>query len=377
MENDGTNKIEEFSICDSCLGSNKYVKMIKQSNGSECKSCTRPFTVYRWNSDKASNKSKKTIICMTCARSKNCCQTCMMDIHYNIPIEIRDTALRMAGIERAPLTISKNREVKAIMADKQEESFKTQDTPHDQQELAREILSKLSAKLNDSANTISFKKASKNPKNSDNILKNSDIKSTDISKILSKLPFGGLLDPQLHPNMTTLFMFGIAPELPQYVIVDYLNTFGKVKTFTLVHKARCAFVTFVTREGAVALAESILNNGLNHNKSTAGLVIFDKKYPVRVSWGIPKSLGTTNDEHHKLNLVVAKVMKQLAEKDREVDDNKLKQNKSSKKSTSTPASSSSTTKSTKTTKKSKTAPKNTQVQTSQPSYLAAKSDFEL
>ena len=36
---------------------------------------------------------KKTEICQTCAKLKNVCQTCLLDLHYNLPVQVRDTAL--------------------------------------------------------------------------------------------------------------------------------------------------------------------------------------------------------------------------------------------------------------------------------------------
>ena len=105
-----------FSICAKCLGDESQIKMIKQVNGDECRQCTRPYTIYRWGNRKQGNK---TIICITCARARHCCQSCLLDITYGIPTDLRDTALEMAGLE--PLTKSANptnREVKAIMADK-------------------------------------------------------------------------------------------------------------------------------------------------------------------------------------------------------------------------------------------------------------------
>ena len=58
----------EFPIlCQTCLGDNPYLRMIKEKYGKECKICTRPFTIFRWNPG-AKMRFKKTEICQTCAK---------------------------------------------------------------------------------------------------------------------------------------------------------------------------------------------------------------------------------------------------------------------------------------------------------------------
>ena len=43
----------EFPIlCETCLGKNPYIRMIKADYDSECKICKRPFTVFSWKPDK-------------------------------------------------------------------------------------------------------------------------------------------------------------------------------------------------------------------------------------------------------------------------------------------------------------------------------------
>jgi hypothetical protein len=46
-----------------------------------CKICERPFTVFRWQPG-ARARYKKTQLCQTCAKSKNACQTCVLDLVY-------------------------------------------------------------------------------------------------------------------------------------------------------------------------------------------------------------------------------------------------------------------------------------------------------
>lgn len=54
--------------------------------------CQRPFTIFKWCPG-AKMRYKKTEICQTCSKLKNVCQTCLLDLEYGLPIEVRDKAL--------------------------------------------------------------------------------------------------------------------------------------------------------------------------------------------------------------------------------------------------------------------------------------------
>lgn len=64
----------------------------KQEFGRSCGTCARPFTVFRWNPGSGA-RYKATVICQTCAKVKNVCQTCLLDLEYGLPTQVRDTAL--------------------------------------------------------------------------------------------------------------------------------------------------------------------------------------------------------------------------------------------------------------------------------------------
>ncbi|KZT40836.1 hypothetical protein SISSUDRAFT_1059890 [Sistotremastrum suecicum HHB10207 ss-3] len=83
-------------LCETCLGDNAFIRMSKQEFARECGTCARPFTVFRWNPGQSSgSRFKQTVICQTCAKIKNVCQTCILDLEYHLPTQVRDTALAL------------------------------------------------------------------------------------------------------------------------------------------------------------------------------------------------------------------------------------------------------------------------------------------
>ncbi|KAJ1512377.1 hypothetical protein HMI54_005191 [Coelomomyces lativittatus] len=79
-------------ICQPCLGDNPYMRMTTQQNGQECKICTRPFTTHRWLPG-VGMRYRRTEICMSCAKIKNVCQTCLLDLEYGLTTQVRDTMM--------------------------------------------------------------------------------------------------------------------------------------------------------------------------------------------------------------------------------------------------------------------------------------------
>ena len=84
---------EEFPIlCETCLGENPYLRMTRERMAKPCKICDRPMTVFRWRPGPRA-RFKKTEICGTCAKLKNVCQTCILDLQFGLPVQVRDEAL--------------------------------------------------------------------------------------------------------------------------------------------------------------------------------------------------------------------------------------------------------------------------------------------
>ena len=80
-------------LCEKCLGNSPFLRMIKNNFQNECKICKRHFTVFTWKPD-SNSRNKKTEICPTCAKLKNVCQTCLFDLQFGLPVELRDKFLK-------------------------------------------------------------------------------------------------------------------------------------------------------------------------------------------------------------------------------------------------------------------------------------------
>lgn len=94
---------EEFPIlCETCLGNNPYVRMIRVPYGKGCKSCGRPFTNFRWKAG-TDARYKSTQVCQMCAKTKNVCQCCVLDLTYGLPTQVRDTFLARQQVLTMPI----------------------------------------------------------------------------------------------------------------------------------------------------------------------------------------------------------------------------------------------------------------------------------
>ena len=72
-------------LCEGCLGDTPYVRMQKMTLAGQCKMCDRPFTVFKWRPGRGEGY-RKTEVCQVCAKVKNLCQTCILDLQFGKPL---------------------------------------------------------------------------------------------------------------------------------------------------------------------------------------------------------------------------------------------------------------------------------------------------
>ncbi|KAF2458045.1 hypothetical protein BDY21DRAFT_285455 [Lineolata rhizophorae] len=301
------------SVCERCLPDNPYVQMLKEDYGAECKICTRPFTIFRWKADRTS-RQKRTNICLTCARLKNCCQCCMLDLSFGLPIVVRDAALKM--VAPGPQSAI-NREYYAQVHEKEiEEGRGPMDAYEKTDEKARELLSRLARsepyykkqrRLEEAETSEGGQKALPAPESSSGPSHLPGPMRTRDTREFARLRGyrgarrgrggrGGRMGlpsieptpqdilPPTDPNITSLFITGVEDDLPEHEIRTFFTQHGQLRSIVCSHRAHCAFINYATRQGAEAAAEACQGKAII------------KGCPLRVQWGKPKPLDTMERE---------------------------------------------------------------------------------
>ena len=86
-------------VCESCLGTNPYVRMTRRDNAAICVISNRPCTVFRWSV--GPGKFRSTRVAYDVAAAKNICQVCMTDLAFGLPMAVRDAFLKSLGANAA------------------------------------------------------------------------------------------------------------------------------------------------------------------------------------------------------------------------------------------------------------------------------------
>lgn len=310
------------SVCENCLPENPYVRMLKEDYGAECKLCTRPFTVFSWPASRAHGRKKRTNICLTCARLKNCCQSCTLDLSFGLPIAVRDAALKMVApgptsdINREYFAQNNHEAIEKGLIGT-EEYEKTDDK-------ARELLQRLAQskpyfrkgrQVNEDGNPITGGGQigtggrmggsgtlgnvatgagvggpgpirTRDTKAARALGAGSERPMPGVRKVPAAIPPPGPKDwvPPADESITSLFVTGIEDDLPEYKIRDFFKSHGKIRSLVCSHMSHCAFINYDSRGAAEKAAAACQGRAV-----IAGC-------PLRVRWGQARPIGTMGRE---------------------------------------------------------------------------------
>lgn len=247
-------------ICEKCLGSgDDEVRMNQIPNGATCKICTLPYTLYHFKQDHRSADIIKTMICTNCAKQRNVCQCCMLDMTWHIPIQLRDQLISMVSGSKTVTEEAKNVMMKRFLAMK-EGSIGGAQVTSDQGQVD-EILNRLKEILenNKGLATGESLKANENKFNIVEVKNSETLNKVDVKGIWEKFPInetfpGEVIEDSEVPK--SYFIYNIDPSIPEWKITDTItNLLGaddwkKNNSLPIVvnHKARCGGIRILSPE---------------------------------------------------------------------------------------------------------------------------------
>lgn len=294
VNKEGWEKASFPVLCETCLGDNPYIRMQKEDYGVECKICVRPFTIFRWKAG-TNGRYKATVICQQCAKVKNVCQTCLFDLEFGLPVEVRDKYMEEQGQTKIALPASRvGRDYQLAEAQKQMEGG---DMPYGKV-AAHPMLQRLARmtpyyKRNEARICTFYVKGACNrgtdcpfrhelPQGGE--LANQRLRDRfhgENDPLAAKIMRRGNEDMTMMPpedkSITTLYVGGLETGVKEKDLRDKFYVYGEIRSIRVVPKQSCAFVTFVARESAEDAAA----------KTYRILQINGKK--VNVMWGRPQA----------------------------------------------------------------------------------------
>ncbi|SCV01647.1 LANO_0F12816g1_1 [Lachancea nothofagi CBS 11611] len=295
----------DFAICESCLSG--QTRLTRAPNGAECKICTLPFTVYHF---KASSKINRTLICHNCSKQRNICQCCMLDLQWQIPVELRDRVLSAVQGSQVTTQEAQNEMMKRFIALKNGDSYKlggasiTSDAASTAQ-----ILERIRGTLAQIELPGDKSKAAKP------IVAPNSASEVDISHLIKKLPLKNSLE-----TAQSFFLYNIDSSIPEWAIVEAVSEVVETSSWqdpvstsvVINHMARCGGIRFKTSELASKFVNGIEAFQTPANVTKGKLALQNSKIHV-VAWPHfhRAAMGNKNSECLKL----AQVLEKLVQKD--------------------------------------------------------------
>lgn len=278
--------------------------MIKEKYGKECKICSRPFTIFRWCPG-ARMRFKKTEVCQTCSKLKNVCQTCLLDLEFGLPTQVRDAALKIndeipqSDVNKEFYLQNVEKQL-ALNGGEMPTGAGGKATP------ASDVLAKL-------ARTTPYYKRNlphicsfwvkgeckrgeecpyrhEKPSEPDDPLSEQNIRDRYYGvndpvaeKLLKRAASLPVLEIPSDKTITTLYVGNVGDHLTEVDIRDQFYHYGEIRNVTLVPKQQCAFVQFTKRASAELAAEKTFNK----------LVLGGKKLSIRWAYSQAKQAAAT------------------------------------------------------------------------------------
>ncbi|KII66315.1 Pre-mRNA-splicing factor RBM22 [Thelohanellus kitauei] len=289
----------EFPIlCQTCYGKNPYIRMLKDKFGSECKVCQRPFTTFKWLPG-PKMRYKKTEICQLCAKLKHVCQTCVFDLDYGLPTQVRDTVMSIKeSVPQGEVNKEYYRDVmerKLVGTDGTQELGAMKSKTLANNPILKRLQRQFPYYERNRPHLCSFwvkgecKRGEEcpfrhemptdpnDPLSSQNIRDRYHGSNDPVAnKILKKLNETTVLETPIDGSITTLYIGGVDATITKKDLENYFYQFGEVKDVNIVLKSACAFVTFNNRVSAEMAAEG------SHNQLSINGV------KLKVDWAIPQ-----------------------------------------------------------------------------------------
>eukprot|EP00753_Platysulcus_tardus_P022395 PLAT9507.1.p1 GENE.PLAT9507.1~~PLAT9507.1.p1 ORF type:complete len:417 (-),score=142.94 PLAT9507.1:206-1456(-) len=226
-------------LCTSCLGDSPRLRMVRESFGAACKICSRPYTVFRWRPNRRA-ASRKTEVCQTCAKMKNVCQSCVLDLEYGLPVPVRDTFLAEHK-RRIVASGETNREYQAQV---------------ERARLAREGRGDGKAEeysqLASMARSTPYYMAGAKGKTK------LGIAHAPVAKaVMRHMRSRRELKPPSEGENSTLWLGGLQDTLSEEDITSVFAAFGGIRSLRINPRKKCAFVEFHSRPAAESAAAKL------------------------------------------------------------------------------------------------------------------------
>lgn len=289
-EKEGWERSEFPILCETCLGDNPFVRMTRAEFDKECKICLRPFTVFRWRPG-ANARYKKTEVCQVCSKLKNVCQTCLLDLEFGLPVQVRDTVNPLA--EQMPQSEAGREYYMDLATRRLENEPNYVGKAFEPSAMIQKLARTTPYYKRNRAHICSFfvkgecKRGAECPYRHEmpetgelsvqNIQDRYHGKDDPVAnKLLKKAEgFAKLTAPE-DTDISTLWIGGVDPlRITEEDLRDALYSYGEIRTLKMAPQQSCAFITYTTRDSAEKAAEALFNK------------FYIKGCFLKISWGKP------------------------------------------------------------------------------------------